>query len=1178
MRKANPPIRQSANPPIRQFANPAVITAHSWRSKCEKKIVLLLSVAALIHAGALVCAAQTAQITGRVSDPSDAVLPDADITVTNVDTGIETITSTNDAGYYNAALLPPGTYRIVAEKEGFRPLTRLGVTLNVDQTHRVDLILQLGVVTEIITVTEDAPVIQANNAESSSVIETKEYDNLPLVQNGRMRNPAWFIYLSPRIHGDVRRDGRDNTSATNRTRIGGGQTHDTEVLVEGIVAGRTESTGSFTEVAPPVDAIREFKVTTSLMSAEYGRSGLGVISFMLKSGTNQFHGSLYDYLRNDQLDARQWTAKERTVTRQNEFGVSVGGPVRLGNLYDGRDRTFFFFAYAGSRKRGATNIESVQIATQANVGGDFPDLVNKDGGRRLIYDPATTRLNAQGAFERDPFPDNRIPGSRIDPVAAEVAALLPAPNQSGSGLNLQGPTGEQQLDPDVFVYKVDHAFSSAHRITGSYNTTDIPRLRANTPLPFPLIGSTDQQINGYTARFSYDYVISPAVLNQLSLGYDLFDHDLLSWSDGNSRKNPEGINFPNAIGLRGVAGGSAFPRFNFTDGLERLGDSRGTGDDEVVWVLKDALSWFRGSHSLKFGIEYRSYQPHIRRTNDTSGRFDFNRLETAFPGRGSTSGYSFASMLLGAVHSGELRFPAVRRPRGRYFGSYVQDDYKLTPKLTLNLGLRFEFNQAPYEAEDIGSAIDLSLPNPGAGGLPGGVVFMGSGPGRTGSRSVVDTDYTGWGPRFGLAYQLTPDTVLRAGYGIYYSHNNLTLPTAAFNISARFQSLDNGITPAFYLNDGFPQDFRKEPAIDPSFLNGQNATVVEDSSAALPRTQNWTFSLQRSVFRDSMLEALYTGAHGTRLTAERLVTLNQVHPRHLALGSLLTKSVFSEEARGAGIPVPFEGFEGSVAQALRPFPQFLDLTSARAKAGSSSYHGLTLRFRKRMSSGLGLDSHYTFSKALGYTTAPNTSDAIGQDNYNRRLEYSLLPLDLRHALVLQYTYELPFGPGKRFPGRGGVLGKLVGGWAVSGIHRYQSGAPILLRTSNTLPLFNRELRPDVAPGAKLTSGISNGDFSPQSDRRINTAAFSDPQPFSFGTSAPTYTDLRNFPTFSESFALIKTTSLSERTSLETYAQFFNAFNRHRFARFQNQFTSSSFGKARAVSLPRFIQLGLRIRF
>ncbi|MGH9783655.1 MAG: hypothetical protein ACRD88_05670, partial [Terriglobia bacterium] len=302
-------------------------------------------------------------------------------------------------------------------------------------------------------------------------------------------------------------------------------------------------------------------------------------------------------------------------------------------------------------------------------------------------------------------------------------------------------------------------------------------------------------------------------------------------------------------------------------------------------------------------------------------------------------------------------------------------------------------------------------------------------------------------------------------------------------------------------------------------------------------------------------------------------------PKYLQLGTLLSRNITSPEARAAGIPIPFPGFTGTVAQVLRPFPQYLDLSATQSKAGNSKYHAMTIRLQKRFSSGLSVEAHYTLSKALGYASyAASSIDLLGQDNYNRKLEHSILPTDLPHAFALNFNFDLPFGPGQRILNHGGTAGVLLGGWTLSGILRYQSGFPIPISMNNTLGIFSQRLRPDAVSGESPATTIGTGEFNPAIDRRMNLSAFLPPAPFRPGTAPPTSQELRTFSYLNEDFSLTKETRITESVRLENYGQFFNIFNRHRFHSFENNFSSASFGRPRGVSLPRFVQLGIRLRF
>ena len=1108
---------------------------------------------------ALALFGQTAQTTGRVTDPTGSLIPNARVVAENVNTGVRAETVTNDQGYYAMVSLRPGTYRMLVVMDGFRQIVRNGIVFEADDKDRIDFTMEVGSISDSVTVTSDVSQLKTDSAEMSTSITGREYNRLPLIQVGRMRSPSNFVFLVPGVHGNLSLDGIENVSATNQIQVNGGLKQNTEVMLDGLAA----ATGSFTEMSPPVDAIQEFKVQGSQMSAEYGRSGAALVNFTVKSGTNQIHGSAIEYFRNEKLDARNWLASSRAITRQNEFGATVGGPIQIPKVYNGKDRSFFFFSYSGSRKRGLDNVERVRIPSPGYFRGDFSSLVDSRNARIPIYDPRTTR-SAGGNFIRDPFPGNLIPPERLDPVAVKTGPLFPQPNLSGAGtLNYQEWIGESKLDPNVFTTKVDHSFSNRQKIFGTVNWNRIPRLRNRVPLPDPVNDGFIQDITSRTLRLNHDFIVTSSIFNNFSAGYNRFRNP-------NGTRSQDG-GWPQKLGLTGVPG-SMFPVLSFTNGYATAGTS-GYGDGvSNSYIYRDVLSWSRGSHFIKAGAEIRFDQSNDRSLSNTSGSYAFNALGTGLPGNAAT-GDAFASFMLGQVHSTSLNYPAASGTRRSYRGFFVQDDFKVTSTFTLNLGFRFEYERAPYEAADRYSKVDLTARNPATGTVPGAVVFAGDGAGRAGSRTLSSTDFSGLGPRVGFAWRAMNKTVVRGGYGIFYANSQLGLAsTAGFNVSASFATTDNGVTPAFALKDGFPQGFSTQPSLNPAILNNQNGTYVEPMSGAMPRTQNFSLGIQRELSPNFLFEANYIGNHNTRQSDPQLVNINQVNPKYLSLGALLTQSVTSAGAVAAGIAVPYSGFTGSVAQALRQYPQFRTLTAAATKAGSADYHGLELRLKKRLSHGLSMDLSYTFSKNVGYSSPSFigravTTDVLLQDHFKPELEHAILPYDIPHALMLHYAYDLPLLKNRR-----------LGGWSISGVHRYQSGNPIPIFMTNSMPIFNRVQRPNIVNGQQLATGLGISGFRPDADTVINRGAFSDPGPYSFGTAAPYYDNLRNLAVFSEDFSIVKTTRITEKINSEFNAQFINAFNRHRFGEVDSNFRNASFGSVKAASFPRFIQLGLRLRF
>lgn len=1133
---------------------------------------ILPCLGAIVLGGAL--HAQTAHITGTVTDGSGAVVQHAHVTVRDLDTNVVSTLETNTGGNYDAEALPPGHYSVLAGASGFESSEKTGISLFVDTAVRVDFSLKPGSSAQTVTV-KDSDLTQANNAEIATEIGQKQYLELPLEQVGRIRSPSSFVYLAPGVQGDLELNGTEYTGATNVIAVNGSNIWNTELLIGGLPGGQTRIIGNYTESSPAVDAMREFKITTTQLPADYGHTGAAVGSFAVKSGTDELHGSVYEYLRNNALDANSWLANHSgstlAPTRQNEFGATIGGPVVFPHLYNGKDRTFFFFAYGGSRKSGADTFQTVQVPTPAELLGDFSTY------NRKIYDPATTEPNPKGAgYVRTQFADNKI--THFDPVAQKLLSLFPGPNQpAGSTQNYGNWDGEVLLNPDTYTAKVDEILRPDHRLSFTYIRTYIPRLNSTSPLPEPLTTGYHQIVGSQTARADYNWIASSSLLNQAVFGFNRFTN--VETPTANAE------NYPEAQALAAIAGGY-LPSMTFTNGYSTIGSTSSENLTENDFMYRDIASWTVRKHDLRFGGEFRAAQYNDNSPTQPTSTYGFATLETANPQSTGGTGDGFASFLLGQVETASITDPLPLHTRKHYTGMFVQDDWKVTRQLTVNLGLRYEWSDAPTETDNRTSIVSLTTPNPGAGNLPGALVFAGPTPTGIGKSNLFSTDYTAIGPRFGFAYQVHNGLVLRGGYGIYYSDilPNISLVQSGFQVAGSFSTPNNGVTPAFVLSQGPDANFSQTPNLTPTAVNGQNATYYGPHVGAMPRTQQWSLNLQHQVTQNILIELAYVGVHNTRQVAPNMVNVNQVDPKYLSLGTLLTESATSSAAKAAGITLPYPGFSGSVAQALRPYPQYETLTSQAAKVGASNYNAGQAVVKKRTSFGLTLDASYTFSKDMGYnnpTLAGNggVNNSL-QNQYDPHAEWSLLEQDVRHAFKLYYTYELPVNL-KNQSGFGSSLAShLANGWAVSGIQRYQSGFPIMITATNTLAIFNSHLRPNLVPGAAPSSHISNGKLNPSDPSRdslFNKAAFRDPVN-SFGDLPPASSNLRNFPLLSESFAVTKHTQLTEHLNWIFYSQFFNAFNRHRFTTINANADNASFGVPSGVSMPRQIQFGTRFLF
>jgi hypothetical protein len=773
---------------------------------------------------------------------------------------------------------------------------------------------------------------------------------------------------------------------------------------------------------------------------------------------------------------------------------------------------------------------------------------------------------------RDLFPGARIPANRSSAVSAAMLSLLPAPT-SGAATSNYTAVGVNAFTRDVVTIKGDHSFSDRHRVSlflyFSGENSVAPELIAGAMSP-----ALAQQRPARWARFNDDYLISPTILNNLRAGYT---REPQVWSRITSDQG-----LLQKIGLTGVnPPGDIIPRVQFTDTYQNWSDETKNKGVQVNNTLQvaDTLSLSRGTHSFKFGVDLRWQQTNGADSAGQQGLFAFSPNETALPtaaGR-AVSGNAFASFLLGAVdnasYNGLFVVPGIRY---QYKALFAQDDWKVTRKLTLNLGLRWDLFTPREEHNNNISGFDPTLPNPGAGGRLGAIRFLGDGPGRDNSRtSFADTYYKAFGPRIGFAYQLAARTVLRGGYGVSYGQGNANAGLRdsqkfiyGFNAAPSYASTDAGATPAFNWDKGFPTSWPHPPFINPTVQNGTNVTMIGAGDGRPPAFQNYQFSVQQEFSAKTSLEVAYVGVKGTRL-GNGLISINQVDPKYLSLGSLLTQSVTSAAAQAANIPIPYAGFTGSVAQALRPYPQYLNIVNNSTPNGNSTYHALQVKLTKRLTHGLTVQAAYTWAKSLTDGNIAAGGGAAGQDFYNRRLEKSLSPNDVPQIFVVAYTYELPFGRNH------GVASAIFGGWQLSGIQQYSVGKPVQLTVNNTLPIFNGTLRPNVNPGVDMM--IDHPD--PLANPWFNKAAFSIPASYQFGSAARSYTEMRAANSYNESFGLMRKIKLSEKVALTLRGEFFNAFNRVVFGAPVANVSAANFGRVTSqANLPRQGQVSARIDF
>jgi hypothetical protein len=1117
----------------------------------------------LALAGLAVAQTDRGAITGTILDPSGAPIAGAQVSATHKATNTRFDTETTSTGVYRLVGLPIGFYDLTVRAPGFQTYLRQDIQIQVDQTATVDLTMTVGGVAETITVEAAVPLIQTERADVGMVVESRRFLDLPLTLGGGIRNPSAFIKLSP---------GVDPRSTWNKSISGGGSFQD-QVYYDGIALSRGDLSND-AEVNPSVDAIAEFRLITNNYSAEFSHAMGGITSFTMKSGTNDVHGTGFWFVRNEKLDARGFFNPKRAPAKQNEWGGTLGGPVYIPKLYNGRNRTFWFYSFDQFYRRGGQLSGLNTLPTARMLQGDFRELP------RVIYDPATTRVEG-GRTIRDPFPNNVIPRNRWSAVSSKMLPYHPVPELPGITANSVAPLASPWVDNRTSGFKIDHIISSNHRISGMYNYTDRPSMKSPDPSrlipvgdPTALSNYNIQRVRTNVVRINIDSNLGPTTLNHIGLGYSRFRNPNFSTSFNQGWLQPNG----GKLGLRGLQF-DLFPTVLFdTEGYTRYGDDIASDNYFHTWTALDTVTVIRGSHTIKFGGEVQRHQDNYRNFNNGGGTFRFRRETTGQPGM-ANSGDAWASFLLGLPYSANAFFRD-SLPGGRYsnIGFFIDDTWKLTQRLTLNLGFRWEVIQPHADPAGRLSYMDIAKPNVAAGNRPGAMVYGG----RDGfGNRFLPILWWNPAPRIGVAYRVNEKTVIRAGGGIFnsdYINQGLGLPAFGFSTTAVFASSDNGITPAFAWDDGFPQNFARPPIREATAANRQSVTTVLPTEYRLPYKLQWNLTVERQFAEDLAMSFSYVANKGSHLYESQ--GLNQLPKQYWNLPlELLRAHISSPQAQAAGFGEPFPGFTqlwggaATVNQALRPFPQYNSVTIYGSTYGNSSYHSFQYKLDKRYRHGLSGTVAYTWSKFL--TDARQFDGIAGvQDELAREKSYH--PTDLTHILTFSLLYEIALGRGHRFFATGAGAA-LLGGWQIAFVGAYNSGARLAVTTSNTLPFFNPGLRPDLV-SSTIRSDVSMSDFDPARHVYLNRLAFAQPAPGRLGT-APRYLEVRGPMRLDESFAVLKNTRISERLTHQFRMEILNPLNRVVFGNPVTNFTAANFGQITSTQIdPRNIQFGMKLIF
>ncbi|MCW5965366.1 MAG: TonB-dependent receptor [Bryobacterales bacterium] len=1139
------------------------------------KAILLLFVFSL-------CAfAQTAQITGVVTDGSNSAIVGVELNVTNVETGASRKTSTNETGNYTVPLLPPGMYRMTVQTEGFRSVTRENIRLEVDQVLRVDFSLEIGSISESVTVTDTTPLLQTSSGSLGQVMESKQFTDMPLNDRGALGLLALSDGVSPSRQFNPNSFSNANIFSANGSRPG-----QNEILLDGApntLPGVWPGRGIL-GTPVQVDAVKEFKVQTSVFSAEYGRTGGGLVNMVGRSGTNEFHGSLFHFLRNSALDANDFFNNRSGVSlgafRRNQFGGTIGGPVVIPGLYDGRQRTFFFFNYQGTRAAEARQ-RIVSTPTAAMRSGDFSALTTAAGAAIRIFDPLTTTQVGNNPM-RTQFPGNLIPANRINEVGARMATYYPHPNLPGNINNLSQAGAFRQVN-DMIGVRVDHTLNDKNQFFVRYNRTfddgQNPIWIDNPAQGFTALVQTVNSIGA-----DYTLTLNPTTLMNFRYGFTDRSHDNIDPAQGLDLTT---LGFPTSVNQQ--ADIRVFPRIAST-GYLAMGNDQGRNDFSYRnHAGQVSVTKVLTTHTIKFGADIRANFVDQRRGIDPSGNYSFTRNFTQGPNAnvgGATVGDGIASMLLGTPGSGAFGSGINAISWNEYFAFFFQDDWKVSRKLTLNLGLRYDLEMPRYETSNMLDWFDYDVTSPlssqvsGFREVRGGLRFAGV---DGNPRRHFDTDKNNLAPRFGFAYQLDNKTVVRGGVGIFYASGSIgaggfNIASQGFAPSTPFVGALDGLRPINTLSNPFPDGYATPEGSSLGLLSQVGLAVprLYDRMAPLPYNLQWNFTLQRE-FAGIAWQAAYAASRGIHLGDGAGFEINQLRPEALEMGTALQQLVDNPFFGIITAPGILRNQQVTLGQLMRPYPQFLGLTVFNPAAGASTYHGFSVKAERRFTSGLGFLASWTTSKNISDSPATVGPGVGHQDVYNRRADRSLVEEDISQRFVASANYELPFGRGKVIGnGWNRATDLLLGGWQVNGIFTRQVGFPLAINTSpNTANAQGGRQRPN-------STGISAATTGRVQDRLtsyLNPAAFSAPAPFTYGNVGRTLPDVRGPGLTNLDFSLFKTFALTEKVNLQFRAEAFNLSNSPMFGLPNQSFGAAAFGAiTNTANNPRQLQFALRLFF
>ncbi len=1143
-------------------------------------VLLLLHLVGLLHAQ------DRGTITGSVLDSSGAVLPTAKVTLLNPATGQKQTVDTNAEGSYTFLSLTAGRYSVTAEKDGFRKAEASNVQVQVNTTSRLDIRMQLGAVQETIQVEAATPLLQTDRSDLGTIVDNRAIQQLPLFINGGLRSNLAFAGLAPGVVMSIQSD-PDTTGGAPR--IAGGQANGASLLVDGGESMSERRNDPQMRVVS-AEAVEEFKVQTSAYSAEFGRSSNGVLNYTTKSGTNAFHGSFLGQLRHEKLNAKGffWGTRGESVQRQHVEATNFGGPVIIPKLYNGRNKTFFFFAGERSRAKNYTSTNLISLPIQEFRNGDFRRYTTATGQMVPLYDPLDAAGNViANASLRQPLQCNGVLNvicpDRISPVAKTIFGQLPLPDNPNVVFNNTLARNNGSRTPGawqgVYSIKGDHNFTDKLKVNGMFSRQYFDSYPLVGPIPGPLAEAFQEFGHIRYWRFNGDYMIKPNLLNHFTFAL-------------NQRKLGEGPNlglndaYRTATLLPGVVGSGAEKASNYTKYNTEFGNYGGhvnTISPGRTLNMSDQISWVKGRHNIKIGYSYINVSYRRIDCNNCAGSISYSTAGTGNPSVSGQNGISFASFLLGLPSGGGFNFGADIDYRYKYHAGYIQDDFKLNNKLTLNLGLRYDYSIPRREAKLQNSNFNPSIPNPSAGNILGAMEFA-----SEKRPTLVETRKNAFAPRVGFAYQLNSKTVIRAGGAIMYDiireDNNADSGIQGFGggFGSIGNNLSNGI--AFTQKNGL-NDFKafvegqRPPQLNPGLGVNGSVNYKLGESGKPGYYADYNFTLEHSFTPSTLLRTSFHANYGIKIYQTGL-DFNQLDPKHFATyGNLLTSPVSTAINNpiviASGFKLPYASFPPNLQlqQALRPFPQYSGFGAVASQTGHSTYNGLETSFQKRYSKGLWLMTSYTFSKTL---VSQN-----GQNIYNQSTEKVVSGVNRPHVFTLGYVYELPVGKGKSFGANlHPLVNGIIGNWTVSAVHRYQSGTPFGVGgCGQTLAGAGAARCNYVAGQTLLNPGY---DRTNPNSPYLNKAAFVQPANYTYGDVPAVIPQLYQPNQLSEDVAASKNVPFGrgEKNNIEFRASAFNVANRHLMGGLNTNITNANFGTFSnpQSNLPRNLQFSIRVSF